>query len=113
MDRGMLKNIQSPDELRQTLLSLLSTSGTLAGISLALVGIANLRVESTKIETLADDMFLFSSLGFVVVCYFIFFALRHLGSERAQFWTNIIDVVFLFSITLLMLAGFVTVYAFL
>ena len=109
----MLKNIKDPREIREILLSLLSTSGTLAGISLALVGIVNLKISSTKAETLADDLFLFSSLGFVVVCYFIFFALRHVHSTRVHQWTNIIDVVFLFSLTLLVFAGFVTVYAFL
>ena len=107
----MLKNIKEPTDLRQMLVSLLSTSGTLAGISLALVGIVNLRVSNTKIETIADDMFLFSSLGFLFLCYFIFFALRHIHSERARLWSVIIDLVFLFSLTLLVFAGFVTVYA--
>jgi hypothetical protein len=79
---------------------------------MALVGIVNLRVANTKVETLADDMFLFSSLGFLVVCYLIFFALRQLQSTRAQYWTNVIDVVFLFSMTLLVMSGFVVLYAF-
>lgn len=107
----MLKNIQDPVELRQLLLSLLSTSGTLAGLSLALVGIVNIRITNTRVESLADDMFLFASLGFVVVCYFTFFALRHIRSERVRKWTNVIDMLFLSSLTLLVLAGFVTVYA--
>jgi hypothetical protein len=106
----MLKNVKDPNDLRQILLSLLPTSGTLAGISLALVGIVNIKVVSTKVETLADDMFLFSSLGFVIVCYLIFFALRRLHTEQLQLWTDIIDVVFLFSLTLLVFSGFVVVY---
>lgn len=109
----MLKNIKDAQDLRQVLLSLLSTSGTLAGISLALVGIANFRINNTKVENLADDMFLISSLGFVAVCYLIFFALRHLHSARVQHWSTVIDVVFLASLTLLVFAGFVTVYEFL
>jgi hypothetical protein len=108
----MLKNLGDPKEVRETLLSLLSTSGTLAGISLALVGIVNLRIASTKIESLADDLFLFAALGFVVVCYLIFFALRHLHSARLRHWANAIDTLFLASLTLLLLAGFVAVYAF-
>ena len=80
---------------------------------MALVGIVNLRVANTKVETLADDMFLFSSLGFLVVCYLVFFTLRRLRSKRVQYWTNAIDVVFLFSLTLLVMSGFVVVYAFL
>ena len=108
----MLKNVSDPKIVLQMLLSLLSTSGTMAGISLALVGIVNLRITSTKIASAADDIFLFASLGFVAVCYMTFFAIRHIESTRLQRWTNIIDVTFLFSLTLLVIAGFVTVYAF-
>ncbi len=112
----MLKHIDDRNELRQTLLSLLSTSGTLAGISLALVGIVNLKIKiiNTSIESMADDLFLFASLGFVVVCYLTFFALRRLHTNRqAHRWINIIDVAFLCSLTLLLFAGFATVYEFL
>ena len=108
----MLKNVSDPKILLQMLLSLLSTSGTMAGISLALVGIVNLRIISTKIASAADDIFLFASLGFVVVCYMTFFAIRHIESPRLQGWTDIIDIAFLSSLTLLVVAGFATVYAF-
>ncbi len=108
----MLKNVNDPTDLLHLLVSLLSTSGTLAGLSLALVGIVNLKVGNTKVETLADDMFLFASLGFLVVCYLIFFTLRRVQSQRIRYWTNLIDMVFLFSLTLLVTAGFVVVYAF-
>ena len=108
----MLKNARDPDLLLQLLLSLLSTSGTMAGISLALVGIANFRVVSTKVSSIADDIFLFASLGFVIVCYMTFFAIRHIQSPHLTRWTDVIDVTFLASLTLLVVAGFVTVYAF-
>lgn len=108
----MLKNISDPKALLQILLSLLSTSGTLAGISLALVGIVNLRITSTQIASAADDIFLFASLGFVIVCYMTFFAIRHIESPNLERWTNIIDFAFLSSLTLLVIAGFATVYAF-
>jgi hypothetical protein len=108
----MFKNVSDPKILLQMLLSLLSTSGTMAGISLALVGIVNLRITSTNIASIADDIFLFASLGFVVVCYMTFFAIRHIESPHLQRWTDIIDITFLSSLTLLVTAGFVTVYAF-
>ena len=107
----MLKNVQDPKDLLQILLSLLSTSGTLAGLSLALVGIVNLKVGDVAVETLADDMFLFASLGFLVVCYLIFFTLRRIRSRTVQYWTNGIDLLFLVSLTLLVMAGFTTLYA--
>lgn len=108
----MLKNVKDPKALRSLLLALLSTSGTLAGISLALVGIVNLKVSNTKVETLADDMFLLSSLGFLIVCYLTFFTLRRHNWKSVQHWTNVIDVVFLCSLTLLVTSGFVVVYEF-
>jgi len=108
----MLKNVRDPKILLQMLLSLLSTSGTMAGISLALVGIVNLRITSTKIASAADDIFLFASLGFVVVCFMTFFALRHIDSPKLPRWTDTIDAMFLISLTLLVVAGFVTVYTF-
>jgi len=108
----MLKNVRDPKILLQMLLSLLSTSGTMAGISLALVGIVNLRITSTKIASTADDIFLFASLGFVAVCFLTFFALRHIDSPKLGRWTDVIDMVFLLSLTLLVVAGFATVYAF-
>jgi len=108
----MLKNIADLKDVRHTLLALLSTSGTLAGISLALVGIVNVKVHNTKIDTVADDLFLVSSLGFVVVCYLIFFALRHLHSKHIRHWNNAIDILFLASLTLILLAGAMVVYEF-
>jgi len=108
----MLRNTRDPAVLLQMLLSLLSTSGTMAGISLALVGIVNLRILSTRVASVADDIFLFASLGFVVVCYMTFFAIRNIQSPQLARWTDVIDFTFLFSLTLLVIAGFVTVYAF-
>jgi hypothetical protein len=108
----MLKNVHDPKDIQQLLLALLSTSGTLAGLSMALVGIVNLKASNTNVETLADDLFLFSSLGFLLVCYLTFFALRRLRSPWLQHWTNLIDVLFLMSLTLLVVSGFVVLYAF-
>lgn len=108
----MLKNADGPENLQLLLLGLLSTSGTLAGLSMALVGIVNLKVANSKIETIADDIFLFSSLGFLLVCYLVFFALRLLQSKRIRFWTNVIDALFLASLTSLVFAGFVVVYTY-
>ena len=108
----MLKSTRDPDVLLQMLLSMLSTSGTMAGISLALVGIANFKIVSTNVASVADDIFLFASLGFVIVCYMIFLAIRNIQSPNVNRWAVAIDVMFLLSLTLLVIGGFVTVYAF-
>jgi glucan phosphoethanolaminetransferase (alkaline phosphatase superfamily) len=106
----MLKNIGEPEDLRQLLLALLSASGTLAGLSMALVGIVNLKIANASVGTIADDMFLFASLGFLIVCFLIFFTLR-LRPAKAQRWTYVIDCIFLLSLALLVAAGFVVLYA--
>ncbi|MBM4184330.1 MAG: hypothetical protein FJ207_08900 [Gemmatimonadetes bacterium] len=109
----MLKSVERAEELREALLALLPTAGTLAGISIGLVGLIGVKVSNTRVETLADEVFLVSALGLVLVCYLIFFALRDPQSPRARLMSKAIDAVFLASLTLLLLGGFVTVYAFL
>lgn len=108
----MLKYTNDITDTREILLAILSNSGTLAGISLALVGIINLRPNNLKLDTIADDLYIFSALGFVVVCYLVFFAIRLLHSPRIAYWVRIIDALFLGSLTMLVVAGFLTVYTF-
>jgi hypothetical protein len=108
----MLKNISDLRDIREILLALLSNSGTLAGISLALVGILNLKPLTSTLGMYADDLFLFSALGFVIVCYLVFFAMRRIESPRIIHWSRIIDVFFLGSLTMQVVAGFLTVYTF-
>jgi len=106
----MLKKVKDHKDLPHLLFSLLSTSGTLAGLSLALVGIINLKVTNTKVETIVDDIVLFSSMGFFAVCYIIFFTLRQQRHDKVLYWTNFVDVLFLSSMTLLVMTGFMLVY---
>lgn len=100
------------NEIRDILLALLSNSGTLAGISLALVGILNLKPLTSKVGTIADDLFLFSALGFVIICYLVFFALKIKNAPRLIRWANVIDILFLISLTMQVVGGFMTVYTF-
>ena len=108
----MLKDTNDISDTKEILLAILSNSGTLAGISLALVGIMNLKPITTRIGTITDDLYIFSAFGFVVVCYLVCFAMRLLHSPRITYWAKIIDVLFLGSLTMLVLAGFLTVYTF-
>jgi hypothetical protein len=108
----MLKDTNDIAEIREILLAILSNSGTLAGISLALVGIINLKPNNSKLDTVADDLYIFSALGFVVVCYLVFFAMRLLQSPRISVLSRFIDALFLGSLTMLVVAGFLTVYTF-
>ena len=105
----MLKNLRDPKEAREAMLSLLSTAGTLAGIGIALIGIINTSGGGTT-ATIADDILLLSALGFLVVCYLIFFAVRNVSGTNTWRMLAAIDVVFLGSMTLMVLAGFIVVY---
>ena len=105
----MLKNQKNKKEAQDAMLSLLPTCGTLAGIGIGLVGIMNAGQRSGA-TTVADDILLMSSLGFLICCYLIFFAMRHIESAHAPRMMQLIDVVFLLALTLIVFSGFVVVY---
>jgi hypothetical protein len=106
---AMLKNLKSIEDTKPALFSLLSTSGTLSGISIGLMGVVQNKAANGS-STIADDALLFSGLGFLSVCYMVFFALRHLDSPRLPLLIAVIDSVFLCSLTLVVLSGFVLTY---
>lgn len=105
----MLKNFKRPIESSNALLSLLSTSSTLAGISIGLAGLAH-SLPGIGAKAIVDDLDVFAALGFLVVCYLVFFALRHQKSKFGHTLIGIIDLLFLISLTLLVFSGFATVY---
>jgi hypothetical protein len=105
----MLKNLRDPKEARDAMLSLLSTAGTLAGIGVGLVGIINAGHRNTT-ASIVDDILLFSALGFLVVCYLIFFAVRNVDAAVTRKMLQVIDVLFLASMTFMVLAGFIVAY---
>ena len=107
----MLKNLKDPREARDAMLSLLPTSGTLAGISIGLVGVINSGMKGS-VSTIADDVLLVAALGFLFVCYMIFFAIRHVDTKVATGLMHLIDITFLFSMTLVVFSGFIVVYEF-
>ena len=107
----MLKNLKDPREARDAMLSLLPTSGTLAGISIGLVGVINSGMKGS-VSTIADDVLLVAALGFLFVCYMIFFAIRHVDTKIATGLMHLRDITFLFSMTLVVFSGFIVVYEF-
>lgn len=64
--------------------TLVSAGGTLAGIGLALVGILSAKSSLSKTETIADDFFLFSSIGFLVVLAICYLAQREESQSRTK-----------------------------
>lgn len=104
----MLKSIKDPKALRDALLSLLPTSATLAGIGVGLVSIINATPHAKS--TVADDILLVSSSGFLAVCYLIFFAMRSIESKHIARYILLIDILFLISLTLVVFSGFAVTY---
>ena len=90
--------------------TLVSASGTLAGIGLALVGILSAKNTLTKTETIADDFFLFSSIGFLVVLAICYLAQKEKSPSRTQKTQKTAEWIFSISLVLLLVAGFVLVY---
>lgn len=105
----MLKNFDDPNRATDTLLSLLTTCGTLAGIAVGLAGLVNSSPKGSAV-TLADDILLLSALGFLLDCYLAFFALRNVGQPLAARLLPVIDGIFLLSLTLIVFSGFVVAF---
>ena len=90
--------------------TLVTASGTLAGISLALVGVLSAKNSLTKTETLADDFFLFSSIGFLIVLAICYLAQKDRSPSRTARTQKTAEWLFSISLGLLLIAGFVIVY---
>lgn len=105
----MLRDLRDPKEARDAILTLLQTSGTLAGIGIGLVGVINAG-RSGAAGSIADDILLLSALGFLVVCYLVFFAMRNINPKVARRVLHTIDLLFLGSMTLMVFAGFIVMY---
>lgn len=90
--------------------TLVSASGTLAGIGLALVGILSAKSALSKTETIADDFFLFSSIGFLVVLAICYLAQKEKSPIRTAKTQKTAEWIFSISLVLLLIAGFVLVY---
>ena len=107
----MLKNLRDTKAATDAMLSILPTSGTLAGIAVGLVSIMDLHADRA-VTSYGDDLLVISALGFLMVCYLIFFAVRHIEQPYASRLVLVIDYLFLASLTLVVLSGFVAVYEF-
>ena len=65
----------------QSIDTLVSISGTLASIGLALVAILVSKASIDHVEMIADDLFLFSSLGFLFVVVLGYLAQKQQGAS--------------------------------
>jgi len=94
---------------RSELLSLVSVSGTLAGLCITIVAFINTseRVRSTVV----DDMLVISASAFLGCIYLIVCALRVKNPQRAARLLRLVDILFLSALSAMTFAGFVMVYS--
>ena len=98
------------DDERESIDTLVSIAGTLAGVSLALVGILAAKSSMDKTQTIADDLFLFSSLGFLIVVALGYFARKQRAERRAARFAVGAETVLSVSMIGLLVGAFVLVY---
>lgn len=78
----------------QSIDTLISISGTLASINLALVAILAAKTSIDHVEMAADDFFLFSSLGFLFVVVLGYLVQKNQGGRNASRLLHIAEWLF-------------------
>ena len=106
-DTGM-PGAGDPPVQRDELTSLLSLSGTLAGLCVGIVALINAAHRGQT--TLIDDVLASCAAVFLLCIYLITFALRTRLRARAVILASSVDWVFLTTLTVMTLAGFFMVY---
>ncbi len=95
---------------RAELLSLLSVSGTLAGLCITVVAFMKAANRGQGTATIVDDMLAICAAVFLACIYLIFWTLKTADPKRASRLVKIVDALFLAAITAMTLAAFVLVY---
>ena len=95
----------------QSLNILISTSSTIAGMGLALVGILAAKQSVQKTEMVSDDLFLFSSLGFLLVVVVGYLAQKNSGRPYAARLITLAEWLFSLSLITVAAAACILLYA--
>lgn len=95
---------------REELLSLLSTSGTLAGLCITVVAFMNTFDKSRSDVSVVDDVFAICAAVFLLCIYVSFWALKSRTPRVAAVLVTVADGLFLIALTGMTLAAFIMVY---
>jgi len=106
-----LERSQHDADSRELLLRLLPVSASLAGLSIGAVTIFRLTDRGMRMVTFADDLLAICAMVFLLTTYLIFWALRSERLARTRFLAKIVDVMFLFALSVLVAVGFLLVYS--
>ena len=107
----MLRPGSPPEQTRDLLLRVLSVQASLAGFSIAAIGLMRFSNRSASFATFADDLLGVCALLFLVSTYLTFWALRTGSDARMQRLARWVDGLFLAGLTGLVTAGFMILYA--
>jgi hypothetical protein len=90
---------------RDVLLRLLSVTASLAGLCIAALGFLEAQDRPELERSFADELIAIDAFLFVICVYLILWALRSRSPARAASLTRVVDVLFLFALTSLLLAS--------
>jgi hypothetical protein len=95
---------------RDVLLRLLSVTASLAGLCIAALGFLEAADRPQLDHSYADELIALDAFLFVGCVYLILWALRTSRPERAVRLGRIVDIVFLFALTTLLVASAYIIY---
>ena len=95
---------------REELLSLLSTSGALAGLCIAVVALMNTFDKTRADVSIVDDMLAVCAVAFLSCIFLIFWALRSRKTSISVVLIKVVDGMFLLALTSMAIAAFIMVY---
>ena len=95
---------------REVLLRLLSVTASLAGLCIAALGFLEAAGTSELDHSRADELIALDAFLFVSCVYLILWALRTQQPARAIRLARIVDIVFLFALTTLLIASAYIIY---
>lgn len=91
--------------------TLVSISGVMASIGLAIVGILAAKASIAPAESLADDIFLFASLGFVFVVALGYLVQKNPDASRAAKLVTGAEWIFSLALLAMVVGAVILVYA--
>ncbi|MFL6582502.1 MAG: hypothetical protein ACJ8G2_17300 [Burkholderiales bacterium] len=95
---------------REELLSLLSTSGNLAGLCITVVALMNTFSKGRADVTIVDDVLAVCAAAFLLCIYIIFWALRTKAPDTFDVLVKAVDAVFFLTLAAMTIVAFMIVY---
>ena len=95
---------------REELLSLLSTSGSLAGLCITIVALMNTFDKTRADVSSVDDMLAVCAAAFLLCIYLILWTLRSHRNSLSVVLLRVVDGVFLLAMTTMTIAAFLMVH---